>query len=636
MGCPSGLFLLSAGLEVRNTNQNIAFRFTDAEVEIARATDLSDLLASLGYTIKRVGNCYTTKEMDSLRIWDRRRWYRFSSRQHGDAITFLQEFCGKTFPEAVNYLLAYHGRIRDSPQWSRAPPATKAVQSKERPAFALPPAYTDQRRVFAYLCKRGIASQVIQSFIDAGLLYEDAQYHNCVFVGRDGSGRPRFASKRGTYDLNGTGFKGDVTGSDKSVGFRLPCDPENEEVMVFESPIDLMSFCTIFPGMYSNAVALCGLYSGPLDTYLQENPHLKQITLLLDGDEPGIRAAKEMREKYKNEGYTVEIRVPKYGKDWNEQLLSKISESEKEMISLSKEEIPKQKEVNNPMANLGKIISDKTSADTQWREQRKSERENLAAFRDAGVTEITTDPTAFARYLEMQGNNPSYSAGNIAAVMAQLPEAAVVATAERWKSRGRHILDGEWEKGASIFARSQSGRGYIVDSVYDVSQTQGRELRSIALEDDTKEMEIALTALLNFSPVHVVADAELSADAFYDPKNMELVINPDASDTQAFIAIAAEIAHAHFHDRGRAFDYSREGCELSAQSVSCILCRRFGIQRELPDLSGLAERFQDWKTQDRLNFLAGIQNMSRQIGGFIEKTLTPPQRTGPFRHGEAR
>ncbi len=80
MGYPSGLFLLSAGLEVRNTNQNIAFRFTDAEVEIARATDLSDLLASLGYTIKRVGNCYTTKEMDSLRIWDRRRWYRFSSR----------------------------------------------------------------------------------------------------------------------------------------------------------------------------------------------------------------------------------------------------------------------------------------------------------------------------------------------------------------------------------------------------------------------------------------------------------------------------------------------------------------------------------------------------------------------------
>lgn len=95
------------------------------------------------------------------------------------------------------------------------------------------------------------------------------------------------------------------------------------------------------------------------------------------------------------------------------------------------------------MANLGKLISDKTAADTQWREQRQSEREALSGFRDAGVMEITSTPEAFARYLEMQGNNPSYSAGNIAAVMAQLPEATVVATAERWKSQGRHILNGE-------------------------------------------------------------------------------------------------------------------------------------------------------------------------------------------------
>ena len=605
-------------------------------MEIARETDLPDLLSSLGYTVKKVGSCYTTKEMDSLRIWDRRRWYRFSSRQHGDAITFLQEFCGKSFPEAVNYLLAYHGRTRDSPEWSRAPPPSKTAQAKERVALGRPPAQTDERRVFANLSKRGLAPQVNRRFIETKLLYEDAQYHNCVFVGRDGSGQPRFANKRGTYDLNGAGFKGDVAGSNKRIGFRLPCNPEVNGVFVFEAPIDLMSFCTLCPEVVSNAVALCGLYSGPLDSYLQENPHLKQITLLLDGDEPGIRTAKEMREKYKNDGYVVEIRVPKYGKDWNEQLLYKTAGLGKKADLSQKEEEFKHKEDDKEMANLGKLISDKTSADAQWREQRQSEREILSGFRDAGVTEITSDPETFARYLEMQGDNPSYSAGNIAAVMAQLPEATVVGTVERWKTQGRHVLDSEWEKGASIFARSPSGRGYIVDSVYDVSQTQGRELQSITLEDDTKEMEIALTALLNFSPVHVVADAELSADAFYDPKNMELVINPDASDTQAFIAIAAEIAHARFHDRGRAFDYSREGCELSAQSVSCILCRRFGIHRELPDLSGLAEHFQGWKTQDRLNFLAGIQGMSRQIGGFIEKTMTPPQRTGPFRHGDAR
>ena len=296
-------------------NANMAYGFTETELDIARHTDLPDLLSSLGYTLKRIGSYYTTAEMDSIRIKERLTWRRYSTRQGGDAISFLQEFCGMRFPEAVDYLLAYHGRSRDSPDRDKPIRRPKPSPPKEKPPFVLPPANPDQRRVSAYLRKRGIASQVIQRFLDAGLLYEDAPYHNCVFVGRDGSGQPKFASKRGTMDFNGSGFKRDVLGSDKKVGFRLPCEPEIEEVTVFEAPIDLMSFCTLCPEVHSNAVALCGLYSGPLDTYLRDHPHLKSIKLLLDHDEPGITAAKEMREKYRAAGYEVEIRVPKYGKD---------------------------------------------------------------------------------------------------------------------------------------------------------------------------------------------------------------------------------------------------------------------------------------------------------------------------------
>ena len=84
-------------------------------MEIARETDLPDLLASLGYTVTRVGSYHSTKEMDSLRIRDRRTWYRYSEKVGGDAITFLQHFCGKSFPESVEYLLAFHGQARDSP-----------------------------------------------------------------------------------------------------------------------------------------------------------------------------------------------------------------------------------------------------------------------------------------------------------------------------------------------------------------------------------------------------------------------------------------------------------------------------------------------------------------------------------------
>ena len=206
-------------------------RFTEAEMATVRDTDLPDLLISLGYQVKRIGRYYTTQEMDSIRIKDRRTWFRYSEGIGGDAITFLQRFYNKSFPEAVEYLLTWHGRARDSP------PASTLRQAKEKEKkvpFTLPPANVDHRRVFAYLRKRGIAPQVIRGFVEAGLLYEDAQHHNCVFVGRDQSGAPVFANQRGPYDWNGSSFKGDVPGSNKDIAFRLYCSKKHDAVLVFD------------------------------------------------------------------------------------------------------------------------------------------------------------------------------------------------------------------------------------------------------------------------------------------------------------------------------------------------------------------------------------------------------------------
>lgn len=240
--------------EIRN-------RFTDTEMQIARETDLPELLSHLGYQVKRVGRFHTTAEMDSLRIKDRRTWFRYSQNTGGDAITFLQQFCGKSFPEAVEYLLTFHGKARDAPA-----PQPKSISQKQ--ALSLPPRNADDRRVFAYLRKRGIAAQVIRQFLNAGLLYEDAVHHNCVFVGKNSAGQAKYAGLRGTYDLDGPGFKGDATGSDKNTGFSLPHDPRSDLVLVFEAPIDLMSYLTLHRDT-TNAVSLCGLYDGALQTYLQ-------------------------------------------------------------------------------------------------------------------------------------------------------------------------------------------------------------------------------------------------------------------------------------------------------------------------------------------------------------------------------
>ena len=43
-------------------------------------TDLPDLLESLGYQVRRVGRYHTTKEMDSLRIKNRRTWFPVTQR----------------------------------------------------------------------------------------------------------------------------------------------------------------------------------------------------------------------------------------------------------------------------------------------------------------------------------------------------------------------------------------------------------------------------------------------------------------------------------------------------------------------------------------------------------------------------
>ena len=163
-----------------NERRETSRRFTEDEMRTARETSLPDLLEHLGYQVRQLGNFYTTKEMDSLRIkaGEPERWFRYSSKQHGDAITFLQEFRGMKFPEAVRYLLDWNGKARDSP--ARPIQRAEASRRTEKAEFHLPEACESQRRVFAYLRKRGIAAQVINGFIDGNLLYEDAQHHNCV------------------------------------------------------------------------------------------------------------------------------------------------------------------------------------------------------------------------------------------------------------------------------------------------------------------------------------------------------------------------------------------------------------------------------------------------------------------------
>ena len=63
---------------------------------------------------------------------------------------------------------------------------SKKVDVPPKP-FALPPSNSNMRRAFAYLIRqRYIDRDVLIEFVRAKLIYEDADHHNAVFVGRDG------------------------------------------------------------------------------------------------------------------------------------------------------------------------------------------------------------------------------------------------------------------------------------------------------------------------------------------------------------------------------------------------------------------------------------------------------------------
>ena len=279
------------------------------------------------------------------------------------------------------------------------------------------------------------------------------------------------------------------------------------------------------------------------------------------------------------------------------------------------------------MANLADIVSRKQSRDEEWKAQRQADRDNAVAMQDTAVSQIAQSPEAYAAYLDCQGDNLMYSVGNIALALFQKPEVTKFGTAERWKSLGRTVLQSEKPKGFQIFARSSFGKGYQLTDAYDISQTQGRELTNTGIQNGSKEMEQAMETVLNYSAVPVVIDENMDVPAFYDQENLELAVNPRYPDNEAFSAIATEVAHSRFHNKGRNPFYNREESELDAQSVSYILCKRYEVKREMPDLSNLEQLYDGWSSEEVRRALDSVQGLCKQMGNSIDRNLEPKQHT---------
>ncbi len=200
----------------------------------------SDSEASLAYSsssitvrsVKRSGKEFVWKDGTQRVTVQGNLWFHQYERVGGDAIDFVRRFYNKSYPEAMEYLLGGSGGTLIT-----SPPIIKEVKP-----FELPPKNENNSRVKAYLLHtRGIDEDVYQAFVDKGLIYESADYHNAVFVGLDKDDIPRHAHKRGSGSQST--YKGNAPNSQPECSFHWL--GKSKYLYLFEAPIDMLSFISM-------------------------------------------------------------------------------------------------------------------------------------------------------------------------------------------------------------------------------------------------------------------------------------------------------------------------------------------------------------------------------------------------------
>ena len=277
--------------------------YTQAQIDKANAVELEKFLRAQGETLVRSGKEYRWKAHDSLTVCGNK-WFRHSQSKGGLPVDFVMEFYGKSFPEAVQMLTGEPGEVQ--PEADSAP----------SPAFRLPLRNVTNANILNYLTQeRKLSPSLVNFFIVAGDIYEDAAHHNVVFVGRDADGHPRYASSRGINEK----FRQNAAGAEKAFGFAHR--GTDKQLLVFEASIDLLSFIELFPKNWQqhNYLSLGGVSGKALRQFLSERPDVERVFLCLDADKAGEDACKRLATLLPD---SVSVtRIQPCMKDWNDVLV---------------------------------------------------------------------------------------------------------------------------------------------------------------------------------------------------------------------------------------------------------------------------------------------------------------------------
>lgn len=221
----------------------------------------------------------------------------------------------------------------------------------------------------------------------------------------------------------------------------------------------------------------------------------------------------------------------------------------------------------------------------------------------------------YKTYLDVMSRFYEYSFNNCILIAMQRPDATHIAGYTSWtRNFGRHVNRGEtgirilapapYKKEKEITKTDPATRqpilgsdgkpvtekiqviipAYKVTTVFDISQTEGKELPTIAddLKDDVYGYISFMDALRKISPVPI-EERPLNGNmhGYYHLKEKKIVLKSGMSQMQTMKTCIHEIAHAILHDKdtGREKDALPDGRtrEVEAESVAYTVCRHYGI-----------------------------------------------------------
>ena len=281
---------------------------------------------------------------------------------------------------------------------------------------------------------------------------------------------------------------------------------------------------------------------------------------------------------------------------------------------------------------------------------------------EQGITELF-DSERYREYLRVMSKFHNYSFNNTLLIAMQKPDASLVAGFSAWKNNfGRNVIKGQ--KGIKIIAPSpykvkqemkkidphtqqpiigKDGKpvteekeitipAYKVVSVFDVSQTEGKELPDIAVDELTGDVERYrdfFAALEKTSPVPIgFEQIPGSSHGYYHLEDKRIAIQEGMSELQTLKTAIHEIAHAKLHDidlnapeNEQQPRVDRRTREVEAESVAYTVCQHYGLDTSDYSFGYVAGWSSGRELSELKSSLETIRSAAAEIINSIDETL---------------